>query len=328
MTGNTRVAMKKPRRRKRVTLADFGMVGITQTIMSRGPEFGEPTSNAMQAALATVLGLPLNAVPHFADEGWWDVLNTWLIERHGVTMISCTAGDWEVPRILHLSQGLTMRGTPHVVVGFGGQLLHDPHPSGVGLSTVLSHELFVSVQPGSLGGWHSATTEAPPQTMIAQAQPIPEVALRTTLAASGVKRCTRCGVVKALGEFPRVPGRPRVGSWCRPCAYRSAKASNERTRLTVLAHYSHGTLRCACCGQDKLAFLALDHIAGGGAIHRKEIGGGANFYRWLIKSRFPPGLEVKCHNCNLAKSAYGSCPHTRKTAPAEPSRASAQVEKP
>jgi hypothetical protein len=61
-----------------------------------------------------------------------------------------------------------------------------------------------------------------------------------------------------------------------------------------------------------LPFLALDHISGGGAIHRKEIGGGADFYRWLIKSGFPPGYQVLCHNCNLAKSAYGSCRHTRK----------------
>jgi hypothetical protein len=54
------------RRRRRVKLADVGLVGITQTVPGRGPEFGEPTGNAMQAALATVFGLPLTAVPHFA----------------------------------------------------------------------------------------------------------------------------------------------------------------------------------------------------------------------------------------------------------------------
>ena len=146
---------------------------------------------------------------------------------------------------------------------------------------------------------------------------IPELALRTALAPSGVKRCTRCGVVKALGEFPRVPQRRRVSSWCKPCSYRSVKAGNERLRLEVLAHYSGGTMRCACCGQNRVPFLALDHIDGNGATHREEIGGGASFYRWLKQNRFPPGLQVLCHNCNLAKSAYGSCPHTRKTPKAD-----------
>jgi len=91
----------------------------------------------------------------------------------------------------------------------------------------------------------------------------------------------------------------------------------QRARLTVLAHYSGGTMRCVCCGQDKLPFLALDHVGGGGATHRKDIGSGDQFYRWLIRSSFPPGLQVLCHNCNLAKSAYGSCPHTRKKTDAD-----------
>jgi hypothetical protein len=180
--------MRRPRRR--VKLTEVGLVGITQTILGRGPEFGEPTSNAMQAALATVFGLSLTAVPHFAsfesDEGWWDVMNTWLVERFGVALISCTAGEWEMPRILHLSQGLTVHDTPHVVVAFGGQLLHDPHPSGRGLSTVLSHELFVSIRPGGLSaGLGATTTDASRLAMVAQAQPLPEAAWRTTLAAAG-----------------------------------------------------------------------------------------------------------------------------------------------
>jgi hypothetical protein len=88
----------------------------------------------------------------------------------------------------------------------------------------------------------------------------------------------------------------------------------QRARLKVLAHYSGGTLRCACCGQSQLAFLALDHVNGDGAAHRKAIGSGDTFYRWLIKSGFPPGLQVLCHCCNVSKSVYGSCPHTRKRA--------------
>ena len=140
--------------RRKIRLADVGLDGVTQTILGRGPEFGEPTSNGMQAALATVFGLPLDAVPHFPDTepnaGWWDRMNAWLAEHYGVVLVSCTAGTWEVPRVLHLTQGNTMRDVPHVVVAFGGQLLHDPHPSRAGLSTVLSHELFLAVHPSGV----------------------------------------------------------------------------------------------------------------------------------------------------------------------------------
>ena len=35
----------------------------------------------------------------------------------------------------------------------------------------------------------------------------------------------------------------------------------------------------------------------------------AGIYRWLIKHKFPSGIQILCHNCNLAKGYYGSCPH-------------------
>jgi hypothetical protein len=99
---------------------------------------------------------------------------------------------------------------------------------------VLAHELFVAIRPGGLSAAPDATTKGAPLAMVGQARPMPEVALRTTLAAAGVKRCTRCSVVKALSEFPRVPGRARMASWCRPCSNRSSKASMQRSVSTVV----------------------------------------------------------------------------------------------
>lgn len=34
---------------------------------------------------------------------------------------------------------------------------------------------------------------------------------------TGVKKCSKCGVVKSLGEFYNVKGRPGVSSWCKKC---------------------------------------------------------------------------------------------------------------
>jgi hypothetical protein len=56
--------------------------------------------------------------------------------------------------------------------------------------------------------------------------------------------------------------------------------------------------------------LCFDHVNGGGEQHRKEIGsGGGYIYAWLIKNDFPASIRLLCHNCNMAKSLYGYCPH-------------------
>src|SRR3989304_6254325 len=63
-----------------------------------------------------------------------------------------------------------------------------------------------------------------------------------------------------------------------------------RLKLNVLRHYSFGELKCACCGDGNIEFLTIDHINGGGAKHRRELGGGkiahggGSFYTWLVKS--------------------------------------------
>jgi len=83
------------------------------------------------------------------------------------------------------------------------------------------------------------------------------------------------------------------------------KDLNRKQRLMVLEAYGNC---CQCCGESVYEFLAIDHVNGDGAKHRKEIGE-RNLYRWLIKNNFPSGFQVLCHNCNFAKGHYGKCPH-------------------
>jgi hypothetical protein len=82
-----------------------------------------------------------------------------------------------------------------------------------------------------------------------------------------------------------------------------------RRRLLVLRVYSDGEPACSCCGETRLEFLAIDHIDGGGNLHRKKVGGGGHFYQHLVNEGFPPGYRVLCHNCNLSLGYYGYCPH-------------------
>jgi hypothetical protein len=71
---------------------------------------------------------------------------------------------------------------------------------------------------------------------------------------------------------------------------------------------------CACCGESRLEFLAIDHTNGGGNKWRKEMNfkRGRDTYRWLIKNNFPLGFRVLCHNCNVSLGHYGYCPHKRE----------------
>lgn len=89
----------------------------------------------------------------------------------------------------------------------------------------------------------------------------------------------------------------------------AARERNQRLRMAVLLHYSGGSLQCACCSEDNIRFLTVDHSNGGGNKHRKEIGRG-NIYYWIIKNNFPDGFGILCFNCNMGRSQNdGVCPH-------------------
>lgn len=88
-----------------------------------------------------------------------------------------------------------------------------------------------------------------------------------------------------------------------------------RQKLAVLGYYSSSTYSCKCCGESRLEFLTIDHINGGGAKHREELGqgrrskGAGGFYYWLIRSDYPEGYQVLCQNCNFSRGLFGYCPH-------------------
>jgi hypothetical protein len=76
-----------------------------------------------------------------------------------------------------------------------------------------------------------------------------------------------------------------------------------RNKTLVFEHY--GT-SCSCCGSVDL--LQIDHIAGGGKAHRKEVGGGGSpFYRWLVGQGFPAGYQTLCRPCNGSKNNGEFC---------------------
>lgn len=98
---------------------------------------------------------------------------------------------------------------------------------------------------------------------------------------------------------------------CMACrVYCKDKATDRywKYRIHVLNHY--GGCQCVCCGEEELAFLAIDH--GPGAPTRKDNPDQlADLASWIIKNNYPEGFRVLCHNCNMA-TRYGKlCPHQR-----------------
>lgn len=87
------------------------------------------------------------------------------------------------------------------------------------------------------------------------------------------------------------------------------KAAYTQGRTEALRAYGGPIPACSCCGETIIAFLALDHVNGGGRKHRQETGGGG-FYSWLRRNNYPSGFRVLCHNCNQGRQISGGrCPH-------------------
>lgn len=85
-----------------------------------------------------------------------------------------------------------------------------------------------------------------------------------------------------------------------------------RARLKCLHYYGGNHPKCACCNEDTIEFLTIDHINNDGAKFKKENPSWANrIPQWLVKNDFPTGIQVLCYNCNNAKRSYGICPHQR-----------------
>lgn len=156
-----------------------------------------------------------------------------------------------------------------------------------------------------------------------------------------MKTCPKCGVEKPLTEFyqrknPRWESE-RYHSYCKKCTIsrRSEwyynQGGKERTLARQKKHreenpelYSERNRKnhwedkmrsinayggkCECCGETEPKFLAIDHVEGGGNLHRKTIKN-QTIYAWLRQRNYPSGFRVLCHNCNMAIAFWKVCPH-------------------
>jgi hypothetical protein len=114
---------------------------------------GWPHGECVRASYATILDLPIEAVPPFdpaslggEDQGdkeraWLSTLGLDLVEISTdfdktlpETVLGALAENF--PNVPHLMSGISPRGFGHRCVGVGGEVVWDPHPSQDGLVTV------------------------------------------------------------------------------------------------------------------------------------------------------------------------------------------------
>lgn len=123
--------------------------------------------NCLAACIASLLDLPLSAVPqrtttdtaseaNFTD---WERLALWLHAR-GLMLLEVDGKAWSTNGLLDseyeaplcIGGGPSPRGGKHAVVLRGDELVHDPHPDGGGLLGIESRSYLVPLNPAAPAG--------------------------------------------------------------------------------------------------------------------------------------------------------------------------------
>jgi hypothetical protein len=106
------------------------VIPVTQTIPY---EAGSVVNgNCLQAAVASIYELPIEAVPHFLQFGeqWGEALQMY-VRSTGHELLKL--GDEPTGGEVVMAFGRSPRGVGHAVVWQDGAIVHDPHPSRDGL---------------------------------------------------------------------------------------------------------------------------------------------------------------------------------------------------
>jgi hypothetical protein len=121
---------------------DLGPVQETTQSILYSPELNERGvyGDCLQAAVASALGLDLDAIPNFASFTWWQAAARLWLRGSGL--------DWRpagaIPDGRSIVIGQTVRATgDHAVVGEHGTVVWDPHPSHAGLTSVKTAYVLV-----------------------------------------------------------------------------------------------------------------------------------------------------------------------------------------
>lgn len=111
--------------------------------------FGKPDGNCLAACLASLLEIDIDSVPSFGIGGdWYDRFTTYMVENWELQPIDLTISENShfKPAGFHLINGPSINGDFwHSVVGYKGEIVHDPFPNTPALKEAASWTLFIKV---------------------------------------------------------------------------------------------------------------------------------------------------------------------------------------
>jgi hypothetical protein len=123
------------------------------TLTTNGWRRGEVYGNCWQAAIATVLDVPLESVPHFGQFLWGEPAVRLWARGMGLDYMERAVPDGDASRVMPdydsiegrgwMVAGPTIRGSYHIVAAMKNGDMWDPHPSGAGLTTIKELCYFV-----------------------------------------------------------------------------------------------------------------------------------------------------------------------------------------
>jgi len=109
--------------------------------------------NCWQAAVASILELPLEVVPDIQEYDeklvWFDEFREWL-KQYGLSAIGlATNGNITIEgyHLIECKSTTLKNGELHVVVGLNEEVVHDPNPNATALGEVVDYIIFTALDP-------------------------------------------------------------------------------------------------------------------------------------------------------------------------------------
>jgi hypothetical protein len=114
-------------------------------------KFGPEVGNCFEACLSSITHLPIEPIPSYKGEGWFDKCNKYLA-KHGLVLVMYGPKIFEVYKNLAdlycIAGGKSPRfNCNHAVVFRKGKMVHDPHPDNTGISDIQDYTFVFKLDP-------------------------------------------------------------------------------------------------------------------------------------------------------------------------------------
>lgn len=112
-------------------------------------KFGDKEGNCWAACLASIFECKIEDIPEMNENNWIRKTNDFLANRE-LYYVEIESKDNEYLTTwligYHCLIGKSPRGNfQHAVVGFCGEVVHDPHPDNTGLDNIKSYGIFAKI---------------------------------------------------------------------------------------------------------------------------------------------------------------------------------------